>query len=198
LGGVCSGGPSWKECTLRSAEERFEELYRGHRDQVLAYALRRSSPGAAQDVVAETFAIAWRRLDAVPDAEPAAWLFGTARKVLAGRRRRELRQEQIAERLEAAATMHELGAAEAPDASPVLAALAALHESDREALLLAAWEGLNSREAAAVLGCSRAAFRIRLHRARSRLREQMSRLEQAQARSTHSCLPAAPQVKEIS
>lgn len=147
-------------------------------------------------MVAETFAIVWRRLDSVPEAEPAAWLFGTARKVLAGRRRRELRQDQIAERLEGAATMHEVEIDETPGSSPVLAALAALNESDREALLLAAWEGLNSRDAAVVLGCSRAAFRIRLHRARWRLREQMSRLEQT--RSTRACLAAATQAKEIS
>jgi RNA polymerase sigma-70 factor (ECF subfamily) len=46
-----------------------------------------------------------------------------------------------------------------------------LHESDRELLALVAWEGLAREELALALGTSRAAVRVRLHRARRRLRE---------------------------
>jgi RNA polymerase sigma-70 factor (ECF subfamily) len=57
-------------------EERFEGLFRATYPAVRAYALRRSAPEAAKDVVAETFLVAWRRLDEVPeDALP--WLYGT-------------------------------------------------------------------------------------------------------------------------
>ena len=45
---------------------------------------------------------------------------------------------------------------------------------DREVLRLIAWEGLESREAAAVFGCSYGAFRVRLHRARRRLEKQLA------------------------
>jgi len=50
-----------------------------------------------------------------------------------------------------------------------LRALSALSPADREVLMLRAWDGLSTREAAEVLGCSTAALAIRLHRARRRL-----------------------------
>ncbi len=43
--------------------------------------------------------------------------------------------------------------------------LARLSESDREVLMLIAWEGLDPERAARVLDCSRSAFAMRLHRA---------------------------------
>ncbi|MEO8293126.1 MAG: hypothetical protein ABI635_08290 [Actinomycetota bacterium] len=60
---------------------RFETLFLDHADAVLAYAARRSDPDTAQEVVADTFVVAWRRMAAVPD--PALlWLLGVARRVL--------------------------------------------------------------------------------------------------------------------
>jgi RNA polymerase sigma-70 factor (ECF subfamily) len=44
-----------------------------------------------------------------------------------------------------------------------------LGERDREALMLVAWDGLDHRDAATVMGCSTSAFTVRLHRARRRL-----------------------------
>jgi RNA polymerase sigma-70 factor (ECF subfamily) len=58
---------------------------------------------------------------------------------------------------------------------PVLRALAALSERDREVLLLIAWDGLAHDEAAAVCGCSRPALRVRLHRARRRFASELAR-----------------------
>ena len=64
-----------KEDTLarETTEERFTELYRAHVDAVRAYAWRRAR--VADDVVAETFLIAWRRIDQVPDGNrcPGCW-----------------------------------------------------------------------------------------------------------------------------
>jgi RNA polymerase sigma-70 factor, ECF subfamily len=65
----------------------------------------------------------------------------------------------------------------------VLEALAALSEAEREVLMLAAWEELSSSEAARVLGCSATAYRIRLHRARKRLRERLGSRVQPLARA---------------
>ena len=48
-------------------------------------------------------------------------------------------------------------------------AFADLEEAEREVLRLVAWEGLSTRDAAAVIGCSPGAFRVRLHRARRKL-----------------------------
>ena len=66
--------------------ERFESLFREHHAAVRGYALRRGPPDMAPDVVAETFLVAWRRLDDVP-ADPLPWLYGVARRGLANARR---------------------------------------------------------------------------------------------------------------
>jgi RNA polymerase sigma-70 factor (ECF subfamily) len=162
-----------------SAEERFEGVYRAYRDALYAYALRRVPQDVAQDIVAETFAIAWRRFDRVP-AEPAGWLFATARNVMLGRRRREQRQNALGARL-TRRLAHEQPLDGRQEIAPVLAALAELAEPDREVLLLSAWEGLGSREGATVLGCSSAAFRLRLHRARRRLQKRLATENEALA-----------------
>jgi RNA polymerase sigma-70 factor (ECF subfamily) len=71
------------------AAARFEAIFRSCYPRVLAYVLRRTEgPDVAEEIVSETFLIAWRRLEALP-VEPLPWLLGTARKVLGHRRRSE-------------------------------------------------------------------------------------------------------------
>jgi RNA polymerase sigma factor (sigma-70 family) len=86
---------------LERAEVRFERLYAEHGRAVLAYAVRRAADAQdAADVVADTFLVAWRRLDDVPPAGAARlWLYGVARHVLANQQRSERRRERLAERL---------------------------------------------------------------------------------------------------
>lgn len=67
-------------------------------------------------------------------------------------------------------------AAVAPDG--LAWALAALSEADREVLILVAWDQLDAKESADVLGCTTGAFRVRLHRARKRLTTQLERAAQ--------------------
>jgi RNA polymerase sigma-70 factor (ECF subfamily) len=141
----------------------FERLYREYGPSLLAYALRRTDRETAQDAVAETFLVVWRRLDDLP-AEPLPWLYGTARRVLANQHRAVRRRERLHTRLAAV----EPGGAGQVDGR-VLAALGALRASDRELLMLVAWEGLTPTQAATVLGYSANACRIRLHRARRKL-----------------------------
>jgi RNA polymerase sigma-70 factor, ECF subfamily len=151
--------------------DRFELLYRRHFRPVLRYALARLEPERARDVTAETFLIAWRRLSEVPP-EPAAWLFGVARKVIAGQVRGDARRTALSTRL---TIMNGRGHDDADPAEEfakrhsALSALAQLSEPDREILLLIAWDGLPPRLAAGVLGISRLNFAVRLHRARQRL-----------------------------
>jgi RNA polymerase sigma-70 factor (ECF subfamily) len=148
---------------------RFEALFRQNADAVLAYATRRSDPDTAQEVVAETFAVAWRRLDVVPD--PAiAWLLGVARKVLANERRSRSRSESLTLRIVNGPVSSPDDPAEVVDARlSVQAAIDRLLPAEREVLELLAWEGLSPAQAAEALGCSRAAIAVRLHRARRRL-----------------------------
>jgi RNA polymerase sigma-70 factor (ECF subfamily) len=158
-----------------TSQQLFEAVYEQHASAVKGYAMRRTDPARADDVVAEVFLIAWRRLDDIP-AEPRPWLFGVARRVLANERRRLARQ---------GATLHRLepwpSAGADPVDQPALAdrpledALRNLSDSDREALLLTAWEGLSHRDAARVLGVREATFTVRLHRARRRLGRALER-----------------------
>jgi RNA polymerase sigma factor (sigma-70 family) len=150
--------------------ERFERLYRENFRAVLRFAGTRVDPERAKDVAAETFLVAWRRLDAVP-TEPRAWLFGVARRVIAGQLRSQTRREALASRLR---TSHDEAAATDPaaalsDRDEALAAFATLGERDREVLRLVTWDGLGAAEAADVLNVTRLAFTVRLHRARRRL-----------------------------
>jgi RNA polymerase sigma-70 factor (ECF subfamily) len=140
---------------------------------VLAYCLRRR-PETAEDALAETFAVAWRRRDAIPQ-EPLPWLYGVARRVLANQRRSARRQTAVADRLAAEPQT------ERREVEPILAALARLRPADRELLLLVAWEGLTPAQAARTLGTSAAACRVRLFRARRRLERLMAGEEPAAA-----------------
>lgn len=154
-------------------EARFERLFHAHAGAVRAYALRRGTSEDADDVVAETFLVAWRRLDDVP-SDPRPWLLMVARRVLANRRRAVGRVVSLSARLaQAAASEHAWIAADASAGTElrltVIAALDRLPEKEREALRLLAWDGLSAADAAKALGCSRATLAVRLHRGRRRL-----------------------------
>jgi RNA polymerase sigma factor (sigma-70 family) len=157
---------------------RFRALYEANYEPILGYALRRTQGADALDVVSETFLVAWRRLPRVPAGDEARlWLYGTARRVLANHERAERRRARLGGRLvdEAATAAH--AAPEQPTGS-VGAAFARLRSADRELLGLVAWEGLDAREIALVVGCSRNAARIRLHRARRRFAQALEQEEE--------------------
>src|SRR5579862_621008 len=122
---------------------RFECLYMEHFERVAAYLLARAGPAVAEDALARTFEIAWRRLADVPQ-EPLPWLLGVARRVLADLRRGQGRQDALIERIGATLTQPAGDHAEAlAERSRLLAALRGLSEPQREVLLLVAWDGLN-------------------------------------------------------
>jgi RNA polymerase sigma-70 factor, ECF subfamily len=158
--------------TDTSDATRFEAIYRRHFASIDAYA-RRRLPTRADDVVAETFLVVWRRLEHVPDDE-LPWLYGVARRVVADLRRSADRQEAVTKRLAAVRNNH-------PDQEEadtrLSSALARLPEADRELLFLVYWEELEPRRAADALGCSRATVATRLWRAHRRLRNELARLE---------------------
>ncbi|MFC7532652.1 RNA polymerase sigma factor [Actinoplanes sp. GCM10030250] len=156
-------------------EDHFRRVYAGNVEAILAYAVRRvEQPEDAADVVAEVFLVAWRRSrELPPDDEVRLWLYGVARRVLANHHRGGVRRERLGERLRQRLTAVTGGdpAGEVPERLAVRAALARLPQPDREVLMLTAWEGLQPREVAEVLGVSSAVVRTRLSRARARLRE---------------------------
>jgi RNA polymerase sigma-70 factor (ECF subfamily) len=172
-----------------AAEERFGALYRDHARAVLAYAVRRAASAEdAADVVAEAFLVAWRRGPDVPSGDAARlWLYGVARRLLANQRRGQRRRTRLAARMRAELPAVLAAAAPVTTAADheVLTAIAALRESDREVLLLSAWEQLAPAEIAEVLAISPLAVRSRLHRARRRVQAQL----RSPAADT-TCVPA--------
>ncbi len=152
----------------------FAALFEAHFEPLLAYARRRSPQlSDAEDLVADTFLVAWRRLDRLParPEEHLPWLYGVARRVLANQRRGAGRRTRLLQRLRSSFAVPSAGVT-----VDVGAALAALPELDQEVLRLIAWESLTHAEVGLVLGISANAVAIRLHRARKRLRQAMKGL----------------------
>ena len=152
----------------------IETLYKGHADRVLRYAQRRVPAHDAEEVVAQTFLVAWRPAHDIPQDDPLPWLFGIARNVIRNLQRSDRRQTRLAARI---ATLRSEGdeareQQELPD--ELRDALASLSPDDREVLLLIAWDELDQTQAAAAMGWSKTNFRLRLHRARKRLRQRLS------------------------
>jgi RNA polymerase sigma-70 factor (ECF subfamily) len=153
----------------------FEQLYRTTYPRVMAYARSvTASREDADDAVAEAYAIAWRRQHDIPHGAELGWLIGVTRRVLSnvwrGRRR--------------AGALHALldlqPRAPAPDPADRIGdaalreALMALSPLDREAVVLTAWFDLSTADAAQAIGVTPAAFRMRVSRARRRLRASLT------------------------
>lgn len=159
-------------------EARFARLFDETRADLLAYALRRANgPEDAADVVAETFLIAWRKLDSVPPGpESRLWLFGVGRNILRRGANRDRAMEAVVQRLAQELRDAAMMSAHAPDEeTPKLrAAVEALPQAQQEILLLTAWEELTPREIAVVTGTPVNLVRVRLHRARTRLRREVA------------------------
>jgi len=143
---------------------------------VLGYALRRTERSEdAADALSEVMLVAWRRLDDVPNGDEAKlWLYGVAQRVIANQDRSARRRARLGHRLRqevARQSFDEHGPLD--QTQEVRAALRRLSAADREVLLLSAWEDLTPSEIAVVLAQTPAAVRTRLHRARTRLREEL-------------------------
>ena len=153
---------------------RFEGLYERHVRAVTAYCGRRLPADQVADGVADTFLVAWRRIDDVPDGHAERlWLYRVAHRVVGQGWRSARRRRRLSGRL---AALRPLGAAGTEDAvvdgedrDRVLAALERLGPNDVEVLRLSVWEGLAAAEIAEVLEITPNAVHQRLHRARQHL-----------------------------
>ncbi len=162
-----------------SDDAEFRRIYAAHRDAVVGFCIRRTSYSDALDAAAETFAVAWRRLDELPrDDGSLPWLYGIAHRVMANQRRAGRRLANLRSKLRQTS-----GAAEARSGpadivvqaesnTDILAAFGRLRPVDQEVLRLVTWEELARDDAAALLGISRSALDQRLHRAAARLRKE--------------------------
>lgn len=161
--------PAHPEGALSEADT--EALYREHARTVYRYARARVDTADAQDVVAEVFAIAWRKGEPADLHHPRAWLLAIARRVLANQIRGRGRRTALADRLRLHPAPETARATALVDELDALRrALAQLRPADREVIELLAAAELSTSEIALVLGCSPAGAATRVHRARRRLR----------------------------
>ncbi|MDI1463895.1 sigma-70 family RNA polymerase sigma factor [Catellatospora sp. KI3] len=154
--------------------QRFEELFDAHYAELTRFAARRVGADAAGDVVAATFLVAWRRLADLPTDHPRAWLYATARQIVANEVRGRTRWDRLTAKAAASGeTRVEDHSAQVDEQLRVRAVLDSLSPADQELLRLTEWDGLDVAEAALVLRCSRTALKVRLHRARRRFAQRL-------------------------
>ena len=165
-----------------SAAVRFDQLYRRYHADVNAYCRRRVAIDRVDDVVAETFLTAWRRIDDVPDGDAALmWLYRVAYRTVGHQWRTTSRRRRLEERLavipEPPNETPDDSAVHSDEVRRVLEAAAHLSDRDAEILRLASWEHLSRAEIAEVLDIDPNAVSQRLHRARANLAKHFARLE---------------------
>jgi RNA polymerase sigma-70 factor (ECF subfamily) len=159
-------------------------MYEASFRPVWAYVVSRVGRQAAEEVVSETFAVAWRRRASIP-ADAVPWLIGVARHVVQEMYRADTRDQLWAGEITGwipdarGAPANSDVAQTVVDRYQMLSALASLSDADREVLLLVAWHGLSPGRTATALQCSRPAFFVRLHRARRRLERALRERENA-------------------
>jgi RNA polymerase sigma-70 factor (ECF subfamily) len=162
-------------------EARFVEIYGRYGKPIQAYCARRTGGSQVADAVAETFLVAWRRIDQIPDGEATLpWLYGVAYRVLSHQWRHKARSRRLAERL--------LGLADIESITPdvvllrneeyrvVLTASSRLRPIDQEILRLTLWEEISHADVALVLGIEATAVKQRAYRARHNLAAEYQRL----------------------
>jgi RNA polymerase sigma-70 factor (ECF subfamily) len=159
----------------------FGVLFDRHAESLFRYCARRIGPDEAQDVVAETFLVAYqrrRRYDKTR-ANAAPWLFGIATNLLRRRREAEARAHRQFANTTLRTELDGLAddAAARIDAELQVRALAAtladMSDRLRDVLFLYA-AGLEYQEIAESLGVPVGTVRSRLNRARSQLRSALA------------------------
>ncbi len=161
---------------------RFAALFDRHAPHIQRYLARRVGPQAAEDLLAETFLVAFGKRAAYDQSfrDARGWLYGIATNLIGRHRREEVRQLRLSQ-----AAGPDQDQTDQPERSVVnltaqslrsvlVAALAGLAEPDRDVLLLIAWEQLSYEEVARALGIPVGTVRSRLHRARTKIRQALA------------------------
>jgi RNA polymerase sigma factor (sigma-70 family) len=156
-------------------DDGFSDFYSVQFADVWRFVRRRTETGDdADDVVAETFTVAWRRRTDIPAGDARLWLFGVARNVLANHQREARRRGRLHLRIVTRDAPPVGYRDPEPTGGALWQALAALPADDRELLILRAWDRLGAGEIATLLGISAAAVSSRLHKARRRLDRELA------------------------
>jgi len=149
-------------------------MYENHYRTVYRYCRRRAPQDVVEDLVAEVFLTAWRKIAHAPDGDDAVWwLYRIAYLVLTNHWRRSGRQQRLLEKLGS------IGVEPTPsvpdqlvvreEVREVLEAARRLRRQDLELLRLSLWDDVSIRDMATILGINESTAKQRLHRARKRL-----------------------------
>jgi RNA polymerase sigma-70 factor, ECF subfamily len=176
-------GTAWPEGSCEDA--LFAQLYQRHYRPIRDFCRRRLARDLVDDAVAETFLIAWRRLEDVPVGDQTlVWLYRVAYRVIGHQWRSTARRRRLQERLEAIvrrpASAADEAVIDADERRLVLAAAGRLGDTDAEVLRLVAWEQLSVVDIATVLEIAPNAVNQRLHRAKRNLAREYRRLQSRQ------------------
>lgn len=154
-------------------QRRFEALFDAHAAAVHRYLRRRvSNPADVDDLVADVFLVAWRKLGEIPRDAELPWLYRAAWMELANQRRKVVPLPVGgAADLEAGTPPEADPADRVIDNAEVAAAWQQLNPKEREILRLTAWEGLTGDALARAVGMSTGAAASALSRARSHFAE---------------------------
>jgi len=180
VGAMCEAGPvADEETSTAERRTRFEALAPVLVEPLRRFLARRADAATADDVLAETLLVCWRRLDELPADAALPWAYGVARLCLANAQRGARRQERLVARVAVVDPPAQIVPGPGADeGDPRLEeALAALTETEAELVRLWAWEQLGPAEIAAVLDLTPNAVSIRLHRARTKLRESLRKTD---------------------
>lgn len=169
---------------IASNPDAFEAFYRRHFEAVRRFVVRRvDDPYLAADLIADVFLAAIDSAHSYRSdrGDPAQWLYGVARNVVAAERRRSARELRAASRISGRALVDSDDLADLVEridaearARQLYEAMERLSDDDRDLLELVALDDLSVGEAARLLGVSQVAARVRLHRARQLLRAQLA------------------------
>ncbi len=181
------GEPSDADWIARSLQRpsEFAAIFDRHAETLLRFLVRRAGPEIGSALLGELFRVAFERRERFDLDRSSArpWLYGIATNLLLHRARSDGRRARATRTVED----HQLSVDPAAEVERVVieeidarlmlprlaTALRSLPEGEREALLLLAWEDLSYGEIAEALDVPLGTVRSRIHRGRTRLREQM-------------------------
>ncbi len=158
-----------------SRRERFEQVAPQLIEPLRRFLTRRTDAATAEDVLAETLLVCWRRVSELPE-DPLPWAYAVARNCLHNAERSTRRQRRLAARIATVDPPAEVAPVPYEPDDDLASALSAMRPEDAELLRLWAWEQLTPAEIAVVLEITANAASIRLHRAREKLRSRLRKI----------------------
>ena len=162
--------------------EHFEYIYNEYAPAIIKYIRRRVDKNDVEDLAAEVFVVAWRRLKVLEVGNELPWLYKTASLIIANHRRQNKSQpissiftnkenrDSDSEKLNEKNVKSEDSTQDKViDKLDAIRIINSLSSEDREILFLTALEGCTSKMIAEILECSEVSARKRLSRARASL-----------------------------